>query len=136
VIDINLVLSALVFVRGHLTPLRQAWQDQHIHPLVSRDTAAELMRALDYPKFKLSPDEQQELLTDYLPCCKNVSIPNPPPATPACRERFDVPFLQLAVAGKADLLVSGDQNLLDLAGAFACPFVTAGQFLVTLNPPD
>lgn len=127
VIDTNLVLSALVFAKGRLTPLRQAWQDQRIQPLASRDTAAEFIRVLAYPKFKLSPDEQRELLADYLPYCIIVSIPNPPPETPACRDGFDVPFLQLAVAGKADTLVTGDQDLLSLAGAFACPIVTAEQ---------
>jgi len=30
VIDTNLVLSALVFAQGRLTPLRQAWQAQRI----------------------------------------------------------------------------------------------------------
>lgn len=133
VIDTNLVLSALVFAKGRLTPLRQAWQDQCVQPLVSRDTAAELIRVLAYPKFKLSPDEQQELLADYLPCCKTIKIPNPPPATPACRDSFDVPFLQLAVTGKADALVTGDQDLLSLAGVFACPIVTAEQFMKMLN---
>jgi len=134
VIDTNLVLSALAFAQGRLTPLRLAWQDQRIQPLVSRDTAAELMRVLAYPKFRLAPDQQRELLADYLPCCKTVSIPNPPPPTPACRDRFDVPFLQLAVAGKAAALVTGDQDLLSLAGAFACPIVTAEQFIKTLAP--
>lgn len=133
VIDTNLVLSALVFAQGHLTSLRLAWQNHRIQPLVSRDTAAELMRVLAYPKFKLTPDEQQELLSDYLPCCKIVNIPNPPPKTPACRDRFDVPFLQLAVAGKADALVTGDRDLLSLAGLFVCPIVTADQFIKTLN---
>jgi uncharacterized protein len=134
VIDTNLVLSALVFTQGHLAPVRQAWQNQRIQPLVSRDTAAELIRVLAYPKFKLSPDEQEELLADYLPSCKTVGIPSPPPETPAGRDRFDVPFLQLAVAGKADTLVTGDQDLLSLAGAFACPIVTAEQFIKTLTP--
>jgi len=91
------------------------------------------MRVLAYPKFKLTPDEQQELLSDYLPCCKIVNISNPPPKTPTCRDRFDVPFLQLAVAGKADALVTGDQDLLSLASLFVCPIVTADQFIKTLN---
>lgn len=134
VIDTNLVLSALVFAQGRLTPLRQAWQDQSIQPLVSRDTAAELMRVLAYPKFKLAPDEQQELLADYLPCCVTVRIPSPPPATPACRDAFDLPFLQLAVAGKAKALLTGDRDLLSLAGAFACPILTAEEFIKTLTP--
>lgn len=133
VIDTNLVLSALVFAHGRLTPLRQAWQGQRIQPLVSRVTAAELIRVLAYPKFKLAPDEQQELLADYLPYCKTVQIPQPPPKTPRCRDTFDVPFLQLALAGKAKALVTGDQDLLVLAGGFACPIVTAEQFINTLT---
>jgi len=133
VIDTNLVLSALVFAQGRLTPLRHAWQGERCRPLVSRDTAAELIRVLAYPKFKLTPDEQQELLADYLPWCTTVRMPNPPPETPECRDPFDLPFLQLAVAGKADYLVSGDQDLLSLAGQFACPIITADQFIKTLN---
>lgn len=133
VIDTNLVLSALVFAHGRLTPLRRAWQEQRILPLVSRVTAAELIRVLAYPKFKLAPEEQQELLADYLPYCKTVQIPAPPPQTPPCRDAFDVPFLQLALAGKAKALVTGDQDLLDLAGSFACPIVTAERFIATLT---
>lgn len=129
VVDTNLVLSALVFAQGRLTPLRQAWQGQRIRPLVSRVTAAELIRVLAYPKFKLSADERQELLGDYLPYCETVRIPEPPPKTPACRDAFDLPFLQLAVAGQAKALITGDQDLLSLAGSFACPIVTAEQFI-------
>jgi len=139
VIDTNLVLSALIFAQGRLANLRQAWQTQRIRPLVSRHTAAELIRVLAYPKFKLSPAEQQELLADYLPWCHTVQIPDPPPATPGCRDPFDVPFLQLAVAGKADLLLSGDQDLLVLTDDFVCPILTVEQFMTTLAespPPD
>ena len=133
VIDTNLVLSSLVFAQGRLTPLRQAWQTQRILPLVSRVTTAELIRVLAYPKFKLTPAEQQELLADYLPYCKTVRIPEPPPRTPHCRDTFDVPFLQLALAGKAKALVTGDQDLLHLADRFDCPILSAEQFLGTLG---
>ena len=134
VIDTNLVLSALVFAKGRLSELRFAWQNQRIQPLVSKYTAAELIRVLKYPKFKLSPDDQQELLADYLPYCHSIVIPNPPPVTPACRDEFDIPFLQLAVAGQADFLVTGDQDLLSLADNFPCPILAAEQFMQTINP--
>ncbi len=134
VIDTNLVLSALVFAQGRLTPLRQAWQGGRIQPLVSRITAAELIRVLTYPKFKLTPEEQQELLADYLPYCKTVQVPQPPPPTPDCRDPGDIPFVQLALAGRAKALVSGDRDLLALAGSVACPILSADQFLMTLNP--
>lgn len=133
VFDTNLVLSALVFAQGRLTPLRLAWQNQRIQPLVSKNTAAELIRVLKYPKFKLSADDQQELLADYLPYCLSINIPNPPPATPDCRDAFDLPFLQLSVAGQADFLVTGDQDLLTLADGFVCPILTAEQFLKILD---
>ena len=133
VLDTNLVLSALVFAQGRLVPLRRLWQGERFQPLVSKVTAAELIRVLAYPKFKLTRDEQQELLADYLPWCTTVRMPNPLPETPDCRDPFDLPFLQLAVVGKADYLVSGDQDLLSLEGQFACPIITADQFIKTLN---
>lgn len=133
VIDTNLVLSALVFAQGRLSPLRHAWQGTLCQPLVSSVTAAELIRVLAYPKFKLTAADQQELLADYLPYCTTVRMPAKPPSTPACRDPFDLPFLQLAVAGKAKYLVTGDQDLLSLAGQFVCPIITADQFIKTLN---
>ena len=133
VIDTNLVLSTLVFAQGRLSPLRHAWQDALCQPLVSSITAAELIRVLAYPKFKLSAEDQQELLADYLPYCSTVRMPAKLPATPECRDKFDLPFLQLAVAGKADYLVTGDQDLLVLAGKFACPIINADQFIKTLK---
>jgi predicted nucleic acid-binding protein len=60
-------------------------------------------------------------------------MPSKLPATPDCRDKFDLPFLQLAVTGKADFLVSGDQDLLSLAGVFICPIITADQFINTLD---
>jgi len=56
-------------------------------------------------------------------------LPAKAPKTPACRDPFDVSFLQLAIAGKADLLVTGDHHLLALAGRFSCPIVAADRFL-------
>jgi len=133
VIDTNLVLSALVFAQGRLSPLRLAWQGAHCQPLLSSITAAELIRVLSYPKFKLAAESQQELLADYLPYCTTVRMPARLPVTPACRDKFDLPFLHLAAAGKADYLVTGDQDLLSLDGQFVCPIITAEQFMKTLN---
>ncbi len=129
VLDTNLVLSALVLANGRLSALRHAWQAGRFIALVSRPTTAELMRVLVYPKFRLSADEQQDLLADYLPWCETVRIPSPPPATPPCRDRSDEPFLQLALAGRADGLVTGDRDLLVLDGTLPCPILTADIFM-------
>ncbi len=129
VLDTNLVLSALVFSAGNLVLLRRGWQNRHFTPLVSKATAGELIRVLAYPKFRLSTEKREYLLSDYLPFCESVQIPSPVPATPPCRDPFDVPFLELAVAGKADFLVTGDRDLLSLASPFPCPILKAELFL-------
>ena len=129
VLDTNLVLSSLVFGGGTPGVLRQMWQEGRCVPLVSEATAAELIRVLTYPKFKLTAADQEELLADYLPWCIVVRIPDPPPATPYCRDRHDQPFLELALAGTADFLVTGDSDLHALADEFPCPIVSAVSFL-------
>ena len=115
VLDTNVILSALVFSSGATARLRHAWQSGLLKPLVSAATVQELMRVLAYPKFQLSAAEQHELLADYLPFAEVVFVPEPPPRVPDCRDPHDLPFLHLAVAGKADLMVSGDADLLALA---------------------
>lgn len=130
-LDTNVVLSALLITRGRLSALREAWHDARFSPLVSRVTVTELMRVLAYPKFKLAADEQQELLADYLPYCSVVQLPATPPATPTCPDPFDVPFLQLAVAGKAAYLVTGDKALKGLT-LRNCAIVAPDAFMRTL----
>ena len=127
------MLSALVFPRGRLTPLREAWQQGRCEPLVSKATVAELVRVLAYPKFRLDAGQQRELLADYVPYATAVAMPAKAPRTPDCRDPFDVPFLQLAVAGKADALVSGDRDVVSLAGRLACAILTPEQFLKSLQ---
>jgi len=129
VIDTNLVLSALVFGSGTTAALRQAWQSGAIIPLLCKATAGELIRVLAYPKFKLDGHEQQDLLADYLPWCESVRIPNPPPLTPHCRDAHDRIFLELAAAGGAEYLVTGDADLLDLASRFTCPIITVAELV-------
>ena len=101
--------------------------------LISRASTAEPIRVLAYPKFKLSANAQQELLADWLPCRETVRIPEPPPATPDCHALFDAPFMRLALAGRAEALLTGDRDLLALAGSFACPIIGADEFLQTLQ---
>jgi|GEM_PF-5946008 len=88
-------------------------------PLVCTTTAQEPVRVLAYPKFRLSSQDQEELLADYLPYTQTIQIPHPPPAVPECRDPMDLVFMQLAVAGLAKVLVSGDQDLLVLTDKFA-----------------
>lgn len=130
VLDTNTVLSALLLANGRLSWLRLRWLSGSLHPLVSRDTTRELLRVLDYPKFKLSGPEQEDLLADYLPYCETVSVPENLSGIPECRDPQDTMFLKLAQAGAAEYLITGDQDLLVLAPDFPIPVMTPAQFKV------
>ena len=83
-------------------------------PLISKVTAAELTRVLAYPKFQLSVHDRRELLAEYLPFCEVISVTRK--CRIVCRNTKDQPFLQLAQSGRAELLITGDRDLLALAG--------------------
>lgn len=133
VLDTNVVLSALIRPGGVTGRLRLAWQSGVFVPLISRATAAELVRVLAYPKFKLTRDEQHELLADYLPWTQAVHIPDPPPNVPHCRDADDAPFLHLAFAGKAAALITGDADLHALAPLRRIAVLTPAQAVGALS---
>jgi putative PIN family toxin of toxin-antitoxin system len=74
----------------------------------------ELKWVLGYRKLRLSEEYQLELLGDYLSYCETVEVIDLCPVR--CRDAKDQPFLDLARSGKADVLVTGDEDLLALAG--------------------
>jgi putative PIN family toxin of toxin-antitoxin system len=128
-------LAALLFERGRVAWLRGAWQARSFVPLVSRDTASELLRVLRYPKFRLSAGNQEDLLAEYLPWCESVRV-NPRLRVPRCRDAQDEMFLRLARAGRADCLVTGDADLLCLRPQFDIPIIDPAGLRRRLKPGE
>ena len=95
--------------------------------------ADELMGGLARSRFRLTADEQEDLLFDYLLFCEIVELPIPPPSTPGGRNPFEVPSFALAVACGASCLVADDRELLGLRGELPCPVVGADDFLAQLE---
>jgi uncharacterized protein len=133
VLDTNIVSSALLFKTGRLVWVRHAWQHQQILPLVCRDTVQELVRVLAYPKFKLSSDEQKDLLGDFLPYAEVIVLPAAWPDLPKCRDEKDQIFLVLAHVAGADALVTGDADLLELRDRFPKAIWTADELAAQIK---
>ena len=123
VLDTNVAVSALVFREGRLAWLREAWEAGRIVPLVSAETVAELVRVLAYPKLKLSEEETKNVLAHYMEHAEAVREAGASVRVPECRDPDDRKFLQLAYAAKADALVTGDEDLLTLAGKSRVPIL-------------
>jgi uncharacterized protein len=136
VLDTNTVLSALLFVNGRLVPLRTAWQAGEVTPLLCAQTVEELLRVLAYPKFKLTAEEREELLADYLPYGEVVAPWRSKPAVPVCRDKKDQVFLDLAAVGAAHWLVTGDKDLLNLSGRVKFKIIAPAAAIDLLKSPE
>jgi len=65
-------------------------------------------------KLGFSPEQSAETLADYLSFLRMVSIPKTLDAVP--RDPEDNAVLECALAGKAEFVISGDEDLLVLKG--------------------
>ena len=126
VFDTNVVISALVFKSVAVERIRAQWIGA-CKPLASDDTITELLRVLRYRKFGLSEDEMHELLGDYLPYVEHVKAIKRSSLT--CRDPNDQMFLDLANSGRADVLVSGDKDLLALRKQAVFEILTPAEYL-------
>ena len=91
------------------------------------------MRVPAYPKFKLTANDREELLADYLPYCRSVRMTARLPKLSHCRDPNDQMLIELAAVGKTEFLVTGDKDLLAMAPEFRGRLVTADAFLAVLG---
>ncbi len=122
VIDTNVVVSAIVFRTGRLAWIRQALGTS-LTPVVSSETLQELVRVLAYPKLGLSIEQQKTALTFYMEHAEIHAEPRTRSKLPKCRDPNDEMFLRLAYAAKVDAIVTGDHDLLALAGESRIPIL-------------
>jgi putative PIN family toxin of toxin-antitoxin system len=95
--------------------------------LKSTITERELFITLARPRLApLIPPRFRDWLSELLAAAKLVTISD---GITACRDPKDDKFLELAVNGHADLIVSGDPDLLALNPFQGIPIVTPASFV-------
>jgi len=129
VLDTNVLVSAALRNGSppHRTLLKARMQGRL---LASEETLAEFRSVLLRDKFDRDVDRalREELLQEYEQLCTLVPIPDPPRIR-ACRDPRDNKFLEVAVHGKADLIVTGDRDLLDLNPFHGIAILTPAEYL-------
>lgn len=134
VLDTNVVVSALLSPGGPPAALLRSWRERRIEVLASEASLAELAGVLARPRIARrlgwSTAERRDFLHSFgdatLLVTPDVSIDviaaDPP----------DNRFLELALAGAAEYLVTGDQHLAALGAFEGIPMVTPAQFVAVL----
>lgn len=96
--------------------------------LVSEPALNELADVLSRPKFDryISVEDRQQFLRLLIRVTEVVPIVY---AVQACRDPKDDMFLEVAVNGRADLIVTGDRDLLVLSPFRSIPIITPARYL-------
>lgn len=129
VVDTNIIVS--VYLGGELEEIIVAWKSGKFTLVISKAIADEYLKVLRRPKFKIERAEVDDFAALLLKIADFV-IPlesiNAIPADPT-----DNKFLEAAVEGKANLIVSGDGHLLELGTFRNIPIITAREFITRLK---
>jgi putative PIN family toxin of toxin-antitoxin system len=134
--DTNCLVSAIVFSDSRLSKLRRHWLDESFVPLGCKETVNELIRVLAYPKFRLSVEDIEHLLADILPFLETCTVCDAYAAVKGLRDAQDAVFIHLAEQAGADMLVSGDADILELQGDFTGFRILApADFMALLTKP-
>ncbi len=130
VLDTNVIVSALLF-NGRASALVPLWQQRWFVPRISRAIIKEYLRTLAYPKFHLSAQEVRQVIEELLPYVEVASSGKR--LRVVRRDPADNKFLECAVAGKAQYLVSGDDDLLSLGAFQEIRLLSVADFLVIVE---
>jgi len=111
VLDTNVFISGVFFI-GPPYEILEAWVDKRIQILISSEILHEYQRAGEelshqYPEIEITP-----ILKSFTKNAISISVPRLP--QPVCVDPDDDKFLACAVAGKAELIISGDKHLLNI----------------------
>lgn len=109
-----------------------AWQDGEFLPVVSPPILDEYLRALAYPKFKLTAEEISGLLEEaFLPFIKTIRTKGTP--FTLLSDPDDAKFIECALAADVPWIVSGDADLLGVGSVQSIQIITVRHFLDVLR---
>lgn len=126
------VLDTNVIVSGHLQPERaeaavlQLWYARRLQLLVSGPILAEYAAVLRRPKFGFSPARVNAFLERVRQTAKRVT---PAVTISVCPDPDDNCFLECAVAGSADAMVTGNKRHFPPRVFLGITILNASEFL-------
>lgn len=131
VVDTNILVSAALFPNSVPRKLlRKVFKEGQL--LLSADTFAEVVDVLNRPKFDAYNRRDRERFLSLI--VRFGYHIEPTQKLEIRRDSKDDKFLELALAGNATCIITGDKDLLELHPFQNIPILTAKDFLGSLNP--
>ncbi|MGV3743192.1 MAG: putative toxin-antitoxin system toxin component, PIN family [Burkholderiaceae bacterium] len=117
ILDTNVCLDLFVFRDPRWQRLLQALETKEVEAVTRRDCRNEWLLVLNYPHLPLDDQSRTEARTqfDALISCIEPEHPLQKGELPACKDKEDQKFVELAWQAKAGTLITKDKALLKLA---------------------
>jgi putative PIN family toxin of toxin-antitoxin system len=134
VLDTNLLVSYLLTHRAPIATIIDDFlaQDQFIM-IGAPELLGELDRVLTYPKLQRYYSDEERIRFVALVFALSEAVDLPETVPRICRDPDDDRLVACAVVGGADVIVSGDDDVLALQRVGDIPILTAAQFLEVLE---
>lgn len=128
VVDTNVLISAALRSRSHPRRVVDTIRENNASLLFSDATFDEFRTRIQRPKFDryVSKGLRDAYLSQLLAVSDWVSITH---SRFGCRDPDDDKFLETAILGEADCLVTGDGDLLEMSPFAGLPVLTPTEFL-------
>ncbi len=133
VLDTNNLISGIFFEKGNEARVLEDALAGRAKLLASLETLQEFQETVSRPKFQLSLSDVLTIFQLVVSRCEIILAP--PRAKVKCRDPDDQKFLDCAIAGKADFLVTGDRDLLIMGKVSRTKIVTAAKLTRILTDP-
>lgn len=134
VVDTSILIRALIKPAGTVGPVLTHLRTGDYVLLYSQSILEELVDVLSRPRLrgKYGIDDEAITTTIELILLRGEGL-EPTQRIAACRDPRDDKFLEVAVAGKAEAVVTGDEDLLTLHPFHDIPIVQPAAFLSMLR---
>jgi uncharacterized protein len=133
VIDTGIFVSALMRRRGTIGSVLRALREGRFTAIYTTELLVEIIDVLGRDrmrvKYQLQPEDVSALI-HLIRLRGELVIPNQ--KVSACRDPKDDKFLEAALVGDADCIVSGDADLLDMGSFEGIPILRPAEFLAQL----
>jgi putative PIN family toxin of toxin-antitoxin system len=130
VVDTNIVIRALIKPQGTVGPILQRLRNGDYTLVYSLPILDELIEKLALPRIRHKyhlEEEQIEALTAFI--ALRGELVTPSRTVKVCRDPEDNMFIEAALAGAAEYVVTGDKDLLTLRKFETVRFITPRTFL-------
>ena len=135
VLDANVYVSSMVNMQGNPKSIISAWQQGTFDVLISSPILEEIGRVLRYPRIVKRHKQDETVIQRFLKLLENQATVVEPTEMlgVVIEDESDNRYVECAIAGKAQYIISGDNHLLNIGEYRGIVILSPAAFVALLS---